>query len=238
MEPRTTAPLACHFCDRHFPTAEGLSRHIQTKKSCASKLEAMEMAWGRSQERESTQAGDTGGETCLEMDLDTRMLPSDEPETSLGDPSAADRLDLDQGSISDGDSDFEGEELTHFDTAAGGWDAGGDGGDGEKPTCDGNSRESRFVMEEFPGPAGQPIGVGNSPFNTFLSPPSSSSNPSSPPHSPSLNAHPSVVDPELWELARWLMSSGLTAGARESFFKLKMVSCLFERAIFTYSTLK
>jgi hypothetical protein len=144
-----------------------------------------------------------------ESDMDSATLAQGDDHDPWVEPTATEDL----GPLSDEEIDFEPQDLTYRP----GDDFPDNDGSGEKPTsasCDQKSH-CDFVLEEFPGPAGSPIGVGNIPFNTFL-------NPSLP--NPTLNAHPSVVDPELWELARWLMSSSLSAGAREAFFKLKYVS--------------
>jgi hypothetical protein len=86
--------------------------------------------------------------------------------------------------------------------------------EGPDSTRSGTSRGHVEVVP-FPGHAGASVGVGISPFANF----NSSTTNSSP-------SHTHLLDPELWELVRWLMNSGLTAGARGNFFKLKKVSNL------------
>jgi hypothetical protein len=165
---------------------------------------------------EEVAAGDEGEIRDDELGMDMETLApvtrGDDSSPSVGEI-ATENLD----SLSD-EGQFEPQDFTYDDYSPATWDAGGDDGGG-KPTSTARDLQSRFVLEEFPGPAGASVGVGNPTFNTFFS---SSTNPSS--TKPTLNTHQSVVDPELWELARWLMSSGLSAGARESFFKLKYVS--------------
>jgi hypothetical protein len=91
--------------------------------------------------------------------------------------------------------------------------------DGEGPgsTSHGRSRGHVEVVL-FPGHAGATVGVGIPPFAKFHPPPTDKS-----PSHPHL---PHLLDPELWELVRWLMNSGLTAGARGAFFKLKKVTSI------------
>jgi hypothetical protein len=88
---------------------------------------------------------------------------------------------------------------------------------------------SRLVCEAFPGHAGASLGIGTPKFSQIQydlavseKPPTSDS--SSPSSSPFCRPADSLLDPKLWPLACWLMSHGLTAGAREEFFKLDLVS--------------
>lgn len=79
-------------------------------------------------------------------------------------------------------------------------------GEGETPSL--VSRDS-LITESFSGDAGTPIGKPE------------------PGIKPTRKVDPSMDDPDTWELARWLMTSGISAGARNDYLSLRLVSNTF-----------
>jgi hypothetical protein len=89
-------------------------------------------------------------------------------------------------------------------------------GDGQKSSDDVNN----IITEPYPGDAGSPIKQGVPRFEAMRQ--LHGLNPAIP---------PSLLDPATWQLARWLMTSGLSGAAREEFFKLDWVRTLSLRSI-------
>lgn len=82
----------------------------------------------------------------------------------------------------------------------------------ENNTGDGGESRVKYLTDFFPGDAGFPIQQGLPKFFQMRQEHANST------------VHPSLHPSTTWQLARWLMSGGLSASARDEFFKLKLVS--------------
>ena len=84
----------------------------------------------------------------------------------------------------------------------------------EVPDEDEGGIPRKLWIEDFPLPAGSPLGKGETHFDAFRSKIKAS------------EAHPwtPFESKEEWELARWLMTSGMTQKAIDEYLKLKIIS--------------
>src|ERR1700742_3980956 len=88
METPTVVQFLCHFCNCGFPTAEGLSRHLQMKTKCARMLVALEMARGTETETETEEEpaeGRSNG-SCLGLETVDRAQIDETASEEGGDP--------------------------------------------------------------------------------------------------------------------------------------------------------
>jgi hypothetical protein len=181
-------------------TAAGLQRHYQLSVRCAPRANAR---------RKNSQDGEGGIEEERSanengMEWATMELPEDRDPSPNQDTTDGEHCEFTVfETYLPTASNAEGEQLQVDDG-------------GQISTGCGSSRGGHVEVVTFPGHAGESIGVGNPTFATFHSSTQDSS---------TRQSH--LVDPELWELVRWLMNSGLTAGARGDFFKLQKVSDIF-----------
>lgn len=214
----------CQFCGYGTQTAPGLTKHLTWSVECSRRKGLLEKHLREEKLAVSLSQTDPNSDLDSETPADDWVEPvvvNANPNMPLNAQEQM-RLDPMLDAVDDID-DFEPKEFeeTHLWEPAETTMEGAVDNDGQSSTCQNSElRQIRYIYHNYPGKAGASVGLGIPRFESFMS---ASANPL--PTSSSPQPPKSVFqDPKLWELVRWLMSSGLSARARDEYFKLKCVS--------------
>lgn len=223
MPPVRLSPrFFCDFCGHGLQTASGLTKHLTQNFECARRKALYERNLRTAKTNELTPITDPDLETPIDDWPAPTTSDSDvnqELSPIISEPTA-ERTDL---SVNEGlADDFEPVEYDIYPEEPEATASTSDGG--QSSTCQNSElRRLQFTYVNYPGNAGASIGIGTPKFQSFMG---GSANPLPNPSAPPTPSS-TLRDPELWELARWFMSSGLSARARDEFLKLKIVSNLY-----------
>lgn len=189
----------CSFCLKRLATAAGLSKHLTFSKACG-------VLRRREERRRAILKERVDGDSTQAMET-TQAI--------------ANQANMEEDSAARAPSgfylNFEGQLKAPESRETHPNNLDDDGENENNVSTSGDSRQRRITVP-FPGPAGSHKGNTIPKFDAmwqkFMS---SGPSPAS-----------DLLSPPLWELARWLLSSGLSASSRDAFFKLAIVSRNFE----------
>jgi hypothetical protein len=194
------ASYKCPYCRELLWTLAGQQQHL--KKSSGCRWKAYQFASAAAGAQQELGSGADTVPATVNLELVADAFDADDPGA-------------DHDPISDGYWDpldphlNEALEQDESNTSK------GHGIDEQSSTSHGNSR---IVYEPFPGHAGRTLGIGTPKLERIHDTLASVTDVDKPsPLAP-------LLDPELWGLTHWLMTNGITATAREAFFKLTWVS--------------
>lgn len=190
----------CPYCFTETETQRGLHSHMMQKKSCRENMEADAATSETDNKRNSSDSPLSPTQHTNDMLVDESSPSGNEMDFEMdrkvsGSPGLQDAT----ATIPQPPSSSNLETVEHMDASA------------EDADVD-DASETRWI-EEFPYPAGIPIGEGVSCFEKWRR---DQKKRNEPPWSP-------FKSREEWELARWLITSGVSQRKIDALLELKMV---------------